>query len=101
MRRSFNAQEARDNKAMVERETRRGVDGSVVYVLNGRQRFHNGYLQRLISIKSLIILSTMPPLDELQRFKQARVRALRLKVGGYVLKSLYVAVSAALDIILE
>lgn len=68
--RSFNAQEARDNKAMVERETRRGVDGSVVYVLNGRQRFHNGYLQRLISIKTLIILSTMPPLDELQRFKQ-------------------------------
>lgn len=63
---------------MVERETRRGVDGSVVYVLNGRQRFHNGYLQRLISIKSLIIMSTMPPLDELQRFKQARTRAFRV-----------------------
>ena len=72
-RRAFNAQEARDQKAVVEREKARGLDGAVIFVLNGRQRFRNGYLQRPIAIKSLTILAAMPPLDELQRFKQVHV----------------------------
>ncbi len=55
---------------MVERERGRAADGGAVFVLNGKQRFRNGYLQRSIAIRSLIILSSVPPLDELQRYKQ-------------------------------
>jgi hypothetical protein len=62
-------QEARDQGGVVERELRR-TDGETFYVLNGNRRFHNGYLQKVVSIKSLVIQETMPPLDELQRFKQ-------------------------------
>ena len=69
-RRSFNAQEAKDNGGVVERERGRAADVGAIYVLNGKQRFRNGYLQRSIAIRSLIILSTVPPLDELQRYKQ-------------------------------
>ena len=69
-RRSFNAQEAKDNGGVVERERGRAADGGAVFVLNGKQRFRNGYLQRSIAIRSLIILSSVPPLDELQRYKQ-------------------------------
>ena len=69
-RRSFNAQEAKDNGGVVERERGRAADVGAVYVLNAKQRFRNGYLQRSIAIRSLVILSTVPPLDELQRYKQ-------------------------------
>ena len=55
---------------MLERERGRAADGGAVFVLNGKQRFRNGYLQRSIAIRSLIILSSVPPLDELQRYKQ-------------------------------
>ena len=62
---------------MVERERGRAADVGAVYVLNGKQRFRNGYLQRSIAIRSLIILSTVPPLDELQRYKQVSLRLYR------------------------
>ncbi len=73
-RRSFNAQEAKDNGGVVERERGRAADVGAVYVLNTKQRFRNGYLQRSIAIRSLIILSTVPPLDELQRYKQVNLQ---------------------------
>jgi len=57
---------------VVERERGRAADVGAIYVLNGKQRFRNGYLQRSIAIRSLIILSTVPPLDELQRYKQVK-----------------------------
>lgn len=70
--RPFNPGEARDAGATVERENRRLTDGSVFYVMDGKQRFTQGYLQRQCAISSLRICETLPPLDELQRFKQAR-----------------------------
>lgn len=69
--RPFNPGEAKDAGASVERENRRLTDGSVYYLLNGKQRFTQGYLQRTFAISSLRICETLPPLDELQRFKQA------------------------------
>lgn len=72
MCRAFNPGEARDAGATVERENRRLQDGSVFYVLDGKQRFTQGYLHRQIAIRSLAICDSLPPLDELQRFKQAR-----------------------------
>ncbi len=68
--RAFNPGEARDAGATVERENRRLQDGSVFYVMDGKQRFTQGYLQRQIAIRSLAICDALPPLDELQRFKQ-------------------------------
>lgn len=70
MCRAFNPGEARDAGATVERENRRLQDGSVFYVMDGKQRFTQGYLQRQIAIRSLAICDALPPLDELQRFKQ-------------------------------
>ena len=55
----------------MERESRRLTDGSVFYVVDGKLRFNQGYLQRQCAISSLRICETLPPLDELQRFKQA------------------------------
>jgi hypothetical protein len=43
----------------------------VFYVVDGKLRFNQGYLQRQCAISSLRICETLPPLDELQRFKQA------------------------------
>lgn len=69
--RPFNPGEAKEAGATVERESRRLTDGSVFYVVDGKLRFNQGYLQRQCAISSLRICETLPPLDELQRFKQA------------------------------
>jgi hypothetical protein len=69
--RAFNPGEAKEGGATVERESRRLTDGSVFYVVDGKLRFNQGYLQRQCAISSLRICETLPPLDELQRFKQA------------------------------
>lgn len=42
--------------------------GETYYILNGSQRFVEGYLQRTVNIKGLIPEETLPPLDELQRY---------------------------------
>lgn len=45
-------------------------DGGFYYLLNGNQRFKDGYLVKPVAVKSLVLEEALPPLDELQRFNQ-------------------------------
>ncbi len=69
--RAFAEGEAKEHRLLVEKK--RGQDGSGFYfVLNGSQRFEDGYLLKQVALKSLMLEEALPPLDELQRFNQAR-----------------------------
>ena len=72
--RAFAEGEAKEHRLLVEKK--RGQDGSGFYfVLNSSQRFEDGYLLKQVALKSLLLEEALPPLDELQRFNQARPRA--------------------------
>lgn len=51
-------------------EKKRGNEGGFYYLLNGSQRFEDGYLLKQVAVKSLVLEEALPPLDELQRFNQ-------------------------------
>ena len=70
--RAFAEGEAKEHRLLVEKK--RGQDGSGFYfLLNGAQRFEDGYLLKQVAVKSLLLEEALPPLDELQRFNQARL----------------------------
>ena len=54
---------------MEKKRTTEG-DGGFYYLLNGNQRFEDGYLVKPVAVKSLVLEEALPPLDELQRFNQ-------------------------------
>lgn len=68
--RAFNADEARTHRLDVVQQRDR-VSGDVYFILNGTNRFHDGYLVKTVSLKSLSLEESLPPLDELQRFNAA------------------------------
>lgn len=45
--------------------------GQLVHVLNGSQRFSEGYLIKSVAVKGLALEDGLPPLDDLQRFQAA------------------------------
>ncbi|GAB4821977.1 hypothetical protein N2152v2_009023 [Parachlorella kessleri] len=67
--RPFNPEEARNHKLDVIQQRDRST-GEVFYLL-GSQRFCEGYLQKVVALKSLQPEETLPPLDELQRYNAA------------------------------
>jgi transcription elongation factor len=52
--------------------------GDVYLILNGSNRFIEGYLIKTVALKSLDLQESLPPLDELQKFNAAA------QVGGCV-----------------
>lgn len=65
--RGFNPEEAKGyNLDLAQHRDR--YTGELMYVLNGSQRFSQGYLVKNMALKSLGVEETMPPLDEIQRF---------------------------------
>ena len=47
------------------------MTGEMVYVLGGNQTFNQGYLVKRVAIKTVTLVTSAPPLDELQRFDAA------------------------------
>ena len=47
------------------------VTGEMVYVLGGSQTFREGYLVKRVAMKTVTLVTSAPPLDELQRFDAA------------------------------
>lgn len=47
------------------------VTGEMVYVLGGSQTFREGYLVKRVATKTVTLVTSAPPLDELQRFDAA------------------------------
>jgi hypothetical protein len=71
--RPFSEAEAREHRLIVEKRVRRdSTDGGYVYFLNGntQQYYADGYLFKQVSIKSLLLVEGLPPVDELTRFNQ-------------------------------
>ena len=58
--RAFDPNAAREAGGEVQREARR-MDGSIIYVLDGRQRFRAGYLQRQVGMQRGIQISGPNP----------------------------------------
>lgn len=68
--RPFNLEEAKSHGVDLHQSTDSSTKEMVV-VLNGSQRFSQGYLVKEMAIKSLIPEVGLPPLEELQRFNAA------------------------------
>ena len=66
----FNVEEAKSHGLDLH-EQRDRLTGDIVVVLNGTQRFFQGYVIKQIAMKSLIPEKGIPPLEELQRFNAA------------------------------
>ncbi|KAK2076003.1 hypothetical protein QBZ16_001339 [Prototheca wickerhamii] len=69
--RGFNPDEARQFRSLDVLTQRDRGTGELVTVLNGSQRFQEGYLIKSAALKSLALVEGVPPLDELQRFQAA------------------------------
>lgn len=69
-RRAFSETEAKEHRLLVEKKRSTEGDGGFYYLLNGNQRFEDGYLVKPVAAKSLVLEEALPPLDELQRFNQ-------------------------------
>ena len=56
----------------VEKKVRRDAEGGYVYYLNSnmQQYYVDGYLNKTVSIKSLLQIEGVPPVEELTRFNQ-------------------------------
>ena len=70
MRRAFSETEAKEHRLLVEKKRSTEGEGGFYYLLNGSQRFEDGYLVKPVAVKSLVLEEALPPLDELQRFNQ-------------------------------
>ncbi|KAL4420140.1 hypothetical protein ABPG77_010356 [Micractinium sp. CCAP 211/92] len=68
--RPFNPDEARAHRLDVVQQRDRAT-GDVYMIVNGNNRFLEGYLIRTVALKSLELLEALPPLDELQKFNAA------------------------------
>ncbi|MEW5310983.1 MAG: hypothetical protein WDW38_002733 [Sanguina aurantia] len=66
--RVFNLEEARQAQLMCQRMN--DGDGMTVVQVNSH-RFHGGYLEKVVAIKSLLVQEILPPLDEIARFNSA------------------------------
>ncbi|GAX85054.1 hypothetical protein CEUSTIGMA_g12474.t1 [Chlamydomonas eustigma] len=64
----FNVEEARQLALSVSRAP--GPEGQS-YLMLGSHRFINGYVERTVAIKFLMVLDGMPPLEEMSRFNAA------------------------------
>eukprot|EP00884_Botryococcus_braunii_P016048 jgi/Botrbrau1/3126/Bobra.0070s0099.1 len=72
----FSEAEAREHRLIVEKRVRRdSTDGGYIYFLNGntQQYYADGYLFKQVSIKSLLLVEGLPPVDELTRFNQVKL----------------------------
>lgn len=72
-RRPFSEAEAREHRLMVEkRVNRNSTEGGYLYYLNGNQQqyYADGYLYKPVSIKSLLLVEGLPPVDEITRYNQ-------------------------------
>lgn len=71
MAKAFSFQEAKEHHLDVE--ARRASGAKTLYILNGNQRFEDGYALRSVSLKGVTALGdALPPIDELQRFNAVR-----------------------------
>jgi transcription elongation factor SPT5 len=68
--RAFNPEEARGARLDVSQQRDRAT-GELFWSLGGAQRFAGGYLVKGVSLKSVVPETSLPPLDELQRFNAA------------------------------
>ncbi|EFN50704.1 hypothetical protein CHLNCDRAFT_142577 [Chlorella variabilis] len=66
----FNPDEARSHRLDVVQHRDR-TTGDVYLILNGNNRFLEGYLIKTVALKSLELQEALPPLDELQKFNAA------------------------------
>lgn len=64
-------QQARQYKTLDVLTQRDRTTGQLVHVLNGSQRFSEGYLIKSVAVKGLALEDGLPPLDDLQRFQAA------------------------------
>jgi hypothetical protein len=62
--------QAKSHRLDVVQQRDRGT-GDVYYILNGNNRFLEGYLIKTVALKSLELQEALPPLDELQKFNAA------------------------------
>lgn len=69
--RPFSIDEAKANRLEVSQNRDRAT-GELFYVLNNNNRFRQGYLVKISALKSLVLQTEIPPLDELQRFQAAQ-----------------------------
>ncbi|KAK9820946.1 hypothetical protein WJX81_001276 [Elliptochloris bilobata] len=72
--RAFSETEAKEHRLLVEKK-RSAEGGGFYYLLNGSQRFEDGYLVKPVAVKSLVLEEALPPLDELQRYNQVGAAA--------------------------
>ncbi|KAL6785123.1 hypothetical protein ACKKBG_A02530 [Auxenochlorella protothecoides x Auxenochlorella symbiontica] len=68
---AFSPDEARQYKTLDVLTQRDRTTGQLVHVLNGSQRFSEGYLIKSVAVKGLALEDGLPPLDDLQRFQAA------------------------------
>ena len=69
-RRAFSPADAKEARLLLE-QRRRPDGGGYFYQLNGA-RYEDGYLLRSYALKNLQAEEALPPLEDLQRFNQAR-----------------------------
>eukprot|EP00887_Chlorella_sp_A99_P006595 scaffold3.g6595.t1 len=68
--RAFSHEEAKHFRLDVVPQRDRST-GETFYILNGSQRFLDGYLVKSVAVKSLAPEAEVPPLDEIQKFMAA------------------------------
>lgn len=71
--RPFSEAEAREHRLMVEKRVNRAsTEGGYLYYLNGNQQqyYADGYLYKPVSLKSLLLVEGLPPVDEITRYNQ-------------------------------
>ena len=69
-RRAFSPGAAKEHRLVLEQKRKPDLTG-YFYLLNGA-RYEDGYLVRTYALKNLSLEEGLPPLEDLQRFNQAR-----------------------------